>query len=537
MLPIDRFRRRPAREGEPTDAGAGAGAGAGAEAVADAGRTAHAAARMVAAAAVASVAVALSGCAQGAASKAGPGAVPRTIVIGLGDSAGRPASDDAEHLAEPIESYSDGALVPQIRWEAHTERVDRASGEGYAVVGDMVLDGSVDLAVLPDFVWIDAGAERLSAVKAPFLLTDEATMDAVATSPLGAEMLDELDDLGVVGLALLPEALRHPIGFDEPFLEVDDVAGATLRSLDPAGRELIEVLGGTATNLANEDLAQAVTDGEVQGAESSYAQIGSLPRSGTFTGDVAFFAKFNTAVANRGWFDGLDSDLQDAVRRAAADTTEYVVESNPTEAESAAAFCAAAGSIAFAGPEAVAAFEAAASPMRERMEADPVVREAMASIGDLERGVEPASMVEPCDFDAGEATDAAGGMDPETATFPEGTYRAELDVDDFLAAGVDEGTARNHAGVWTLTFEDGVFDDPGCPGSTYLVRDGRVEVRLGSVGESCGSVAGSVLFNAAWTFADGELRFVDIIGSEADGPALQRFHEVLWGSQPWKRVE
>lgn len=482
--------------------------------------------------------LAMGACAQGGAvTKAGPGAVPRTFVIGVSDSTGRPASDDAERLADLLEEYSEGTLVPEIRWEAHTERVERASGDAYPVVGEMVVDGAVDLALVPDFVWVAKGAKRLSAVKAPFLVTEQATMDAVATGDLGAEMLDELDELGVVGLALLPESLRHPIGFAEPFLEVSDFEGTTVRSLDPAGREIVDAFGGTPTTLANEDMAQAVVDGRVHGADSAYVQLGGLPRGGTFTGDVTWYSKFNTAVANAAWFRGLDEDLQEAVRRAAGDTVAYVVDSNPTEAESAAAFCAAAGSIALAGPEAVAAFEAAARPVRERMAADPMVREAIDAIEDLQRDVEPAALVEPCEMaSAGDEAHASGGMDAETATFPEGTYRAMLDVADFLAVGVDEGTARDHAGVWTLTFEDGVFDDPGCPGSTYRVRDGRITVRLGPVGEACGTVAGAMLFSAAWTYEDGALRFVDIVGSEADGPEWQAFHEVLWGSQPWQRV-
>lgn len=493
--------------------------------------------RPAAAAVAIAVALAVSGCGVDApASKAGPGIVPQTFVIGLADSAGRPASDDAEHLAALIEEYSGGALVPEIRWEAH-EVHGADAGDGYPVVGDMVIDGEVDLAVLPDFVWIAQGAKRLSAVKTPFLVTEQSTMDAIATSKLADEMLGELEGLGVVGLALLPETLRHPIGFDAPFLDVADLRGATVRSLDRTAWDLIETLGATPTSLDNEDLAEAVQDDRVQGAESAYAQLGSVPRGGTFTGDVTLFAKLNTAVANAAWFDGLGEELQADVRRAADETVRYVVDTNPTEAESAATFCAAAGSIALAGPEAVAAFEAAARPVRERMARDPVVRETIAAIEALEPAASDTdSDVQPCNLAPSDGSDGVSGLDEETAAFPEGAFRADIQYEDFIAVGVDAGTAQNHSGVWTLTFEDGVFaDDPGCPGSTYRVQDGRVTVQLGPVG--CGTVAGAMLFSARWTYKDGALRFIDIIGSDADGPGWQAFHEVLWGSQPWQRIE
>ena len=494
--------------------------------------------RAAAAGAVIAVALALSGCGVDApASKAGPGIVPQTFVIGLADSAGRPASDDAEQLAALIEEYSGGALVPEIRWEAH-EAHGPDPGNGDPVVGDMVIDGEVDLAVLPDFVWIAQGAKRLSAVKTPFLVTEQSTMDAIATSDLADEMLGELDGLGLIGLALLPETLRHPIGFAAPFLDVADLRGATVRSLDRTAWELIETLGATPTSLGNEDLAEAVQDGRVQGAESAYAQLGSVPLGGTFTGDVTLFAKLNTAVANAAWFEGLGEELQGAVRRAADETVRYVVDTNPTEAESAATFCAAVGSIALAGPEAVAAFEAAARPVRERMARDPVVRETIEAIEALAPAASAIdSDVQPCDHAMADGSDGVSGLDEETAAFPEGAFRADIQYEDFIAVGVDEGTAGEHSGVWTLTFEDGAYVTPGCPGSTYRVQDGRVTVRLGPVGESCGTVAGAMLFSARWTYEDGALRFIDIIGSDADGPDWQAFHEVLWGSQPWQRIE
>ena len=501
-------------------------------------RPAAAAGAAIAASLAMTVVLAMSGCVVDApASKAGPGTVPQAFVIGVADSAGRPVSDDVEHLAALIEEYSGGALVPEIRWDAH-EVHGAGPGEGYSVVGDMVIDAEVDLAVLPDFVWIAQGAKRLSAVKTPFLVTEQSTMDAIATSELADEMLGELDGLGLTGLALLPETLRHPIGFDAPFLDVADLRGATVRSLDRAAWDLIEAFGGSPTSVANEYLAEAVQDGRVQGAESAYAQLGTVPSGGTFTGDVTLFAKLNTAVANAAWFDGLGEELQAAVRRAADETVRYVVDTNPTEAQSAATFCAAAGSIALAGPEAVAAFEAAARPVRDRMARDPAVRETIAAIEAIEPAAAAAgSEVQPCDRATSGGPDAASGLDAETAAFPEGAFRADIQYEDFIAVGVDAGPAREHAGVWTLTFEDGVFADPGCPGSTYRVQDERVSVHLGPVGESCGTVAGAMLFSARWTYEDGALRFIDIIGSDADGPDWQEFHEVLWGSQPWQRIE
>jgi hypothetical protein len=117
------------------------------------------------------------------------------------------------------------------------------------------------------------------------------------------------------------------------------------------------------------------------------------------------------------------------------------------------------------------------------------------------------------------------------AEFPEGTYRNEMSIESLLDAKIDESTAHNHAGLWTLTFEDGVFSDGSCAG-TYSVSGDRVTATLGD-GPDCGSAAGEVLFSAGWQLSGDSLMFTDV----RSGHGSERLIETLFGSEPFTRVE
>jgi hypothetical protein len=116
--------------------------------------------------------------------------------------------------------------------------------------------------------------------------------------------------------------------------------------------------------------------------------------------------------------------------------------------------------------------------------------------------------------------------DAETASFPEGVYRAELLIPSIF--GPDPVLDQ-------LTFENGMFEDravnePGACVGTYETDAGRVRVILDA--GSCGGDGESVLFDARWTLDGDQLRFTDIENEAADNNA-----QLIFGSKPWTKVE
>ncbi|MET0843128.1 MAG: hypothetical protein ABWY23_04725 [Mycetocola sp.] len=480
----------------------------------------------------------VAGCTDGAlSSKAGEGALPQSFVLAVAERSGRPVSDDALEFARLVHEISGGAITVEVSFEG--DRSNPGSDLGADVptvnadVTTMVTAGEVELALVPDWTWISLGAERLTALKAPFLVTDDRLANRIALAPVAADMLAELRGLDVHGLALLPETIRHPVSFDRPFQRLGDFEGSTMRALDTGVAALLGQLGATTVASDGGEYAQQVADGLVDGADSAFAHFVSLPRPGTYTGDVGYAAKMNTLVAGGGWFDSLDHSTRTIITTAARRTLDYVIETNPSDAESARAFCERGGTVVNAGADALAEIRAAALPLRADYERSERTRDSIALIEGLAEGVEASDVVVPCQ-PAGAEPPPPSAKAPGQG-FPEGTFRAELTVDQFLEGGVDRGTAIDHAGLWTMTFRDGAVHDLDCPGSTYSVKNGRLSLVLGSSGAGCGTVAGAELFSAAWTFDGQVLRFIDV-RSGADGPLWQPFHEVLWGGQPWTLV-
>jgi TRAP-type C4-dicarboxylate transport system substrate-binding protein len=111
----------------------------------------------------------------------------------------------------------------------------------------------------------------------------------VVQSDAAKEMLAGLDKAEVEGLALLPEGLRHPLGFERPFLTLEDFAGAALRApRSKVSDQLFEALGARAVDIWGDELAAAFGAGEIAGAESGYAWGNQMPTLGIFTANMTF---------------------------------------------------------------------------------------------------------------------------------------------------------------------------------------------------------------------------------------------------------
>ena len=83
-------------------------------------------------------------------------------------------------------------------------------------VARMVVAGELDMGLIPTRAWDTEGVTSLRALNAPFLITSDELAAQVASSELAGTMLAGLDTVGVTGLALLPEGLRHVFSFGDP---------------------------------------------------------------------------------------------------------------------------------------------------------------------------------------------------------------------------------------------------------------------------------------------------------------------------------
>ena len=183
---------------------------------------------VVAAAIVAILLAACSGGSEG--DKAGGDAAPVTLRMVTVEDKGAPYADGVAEFARQVEDLSAGSVRIDIVWNGADEYFGGFGPGADQKVAGLVQNGELDLALIPARAWDELGVTSLQALQAPFLVSNEDLVEQVVQSELAGELLAGLDQAGVVGLALLPEGLRHPVGFEHPLLRLADFSGATIRS-------------------------------------------------------------------------------------------------------------------------------------------------------------------------------------------------------------------------------------------------------------------------------------------------------------------
>ncbi|MGI8694284.1 MAG: TRAP transporter substrate-binding protein [Geodermatophilaceae bacterium] len=457
-------------------------------------------------------------------SKAGGDPAPVTLRIGTDDEPGRPAADAIEEFARRVQGISDGKLLIEPVWRAAGRNVD----DWDQAVARLVVTGDLDMGMIPARAWDTEGVTSLRALNAPFLVTSEALVEQVVTTDVATEMLAGLDQAGVTGLALVPEALREIFSFGQPLRSPADFQGATIRApRSDTTYAMFEALGATVDDFTGDLFDQGVSAGTITAAESSFGLAGSLPRPPTATGNLIPFPKVNSLVINADVFAALDSGQQQMLRDAAAATRDQGVEAMTSAADAAAAFCKNGGTVVTATDDELAAFRSATEPVYAELEEDAQTKALIKQIRDLGSDLQDPAPVLACQPTAASSTPV-----PPGGTFPEGIYRAEMSADVLVAAGVDGAAAAAFDGINDLTFDNGTWlhdlhDGPAdtC-GGAYSVEGDQLVVSI----SACGSTG--VLFSAEWTFDGTSLTF-EQLSSETDS---QGMIDATWGGQPWEKI-
>ena len=127
-----------------------------------------------------------------------------------------------------------------------------------------------------------------------------------------------------------------------------------------------------------------IDDSEFDGAESAFDRAYSLPKTGTFTGNVTFYPRVDVFFANAHAFAALSPDQQAAVRAAAEATRAHVVGSIAPDADQAQAYCKeTGGKVVLADEAGVTAFASALAPVVTALEEDAATKDLVARIRSL----------------------------------------------------------------------------------------------------------------------------------------------------------
>lgn len=304
-----------------------------------------------------------------------PAAAPEAITLrfAISDGEGLPRIDNYVHeFVDQVHALSQGKITIEPTWDAGSGTTD-----GYEKgVIKLVRQGKFDLGLASARTWDTQGITNFQVLQAPFLITNDALAEAVATSDIATRILNSLSPAGVVGLTLWPEDLRHPFSVvpDKPLLAPQDFAGAQIRTpLSDVSYQLMKVLGARPMS----------EDSGYQGAESGLRQGGTLNGKPIATGNVTFFPKYQVLFANEAVFTRLSEAQRTVLRQAAAAAQTKAIAEHPREVDAATAWCADGNTIVLASDAQVAAFEQAAQPIFDQLAKEPLNAELIAAIRDL----------------------------------------------------------------------------------------------------------------------------------------------------------
>jgi TRAP-type C4-dicarboxylate transport system substrate-binding protein len=433
-----------------------------------------------------------------AADKAGGPSSPVELRLASSDGSDQPSAAAVRYFASRVSQLSHGTLLISVSWKA----AGTADPDSESRVAGMVESGRFDLGDIGARAWDMRGVESFGALQAPFLVTSTPLLDRITSGPLGRQMLDGLAPRGVVGLALVPDHPRHPIGFRRPLLSIGDFAGARIRDVPSAATDaLLEALGATPEHVSSDAIGTAIDRREVDGEEVSLA---IAPGGAYATVNLTFFAKASTLFANAKTMQTLTADQRHLLEQAAQDAADHVAATQPTENQLIDRYCDA-GHVVVATPADVAEIERSARSVYAQLEQDALTRSMIDSIRRLKRSTVAPTMVIPPGCRHGIGANTGSEQPPALLN---GTYRWQYSGQ----TGVSTATLRD--GRWLFAGSD---HDTG----TYRIIGRRLIFDWPRVA--------SVLTFTFVRDADGSIHLTPVLPMD---PGDQQ----VWASAPWRRI-
>jgi TRAP-type C4-dicarboxylate transport system substrate-binding protein len=379
------------------------------------------------------------------------------------------------HFVDRVEELSSG----EVRIEVMDAWGDFAPGVEQQLV-QSVSAGEVDLGWVGTRVFDTLGVKSFQALTAPMLIDSYALQNAVIRSGITEEMLPALDEVGVVGLGVLADGLRKPIGVDGPIVGPTDWQDISFGSFGSEGQErAIEALGATPAEVIGPYREEAIADAAIQGFEFSlfiYQDPQWVGLAPYVTANVNLWPQMDVLIADPARLEALTDEQQGWLQRAAEDAARRSAALADSEERSIDIVCQSGARFAEASESEIAALEAAFAPVYTALEQDPETKTFIERIQELKASTPAApslSIPSDCTGEAPEqASDATGGTGSAPA-FLNGTYRWVLTQADADEVGDPE---TNYPHIATITLEDGHLEGGcfGAGGGTYSIEGDRI---------------------------------------------------------------
>ena len=457
----------------------------------------------------AALAVVAAACAGGGGDKAGGKDEGKPLVLTL-ESEDDLSTSGAPEFADAVEQVSGGSMRIEFLQAGRGLEVDFEKG----VVED-VRNGRAQLGIVGVRVWDTMGVTSFQALLTPFLVDSYELERRVLESPLAVQMLDGVEEAGVVAVALLPGPLRRPFGLSRAFVGVEDYRGATI-GIRPGGvaQVTFRTLGAAA---------KAYVPGSLSGLDGTEVDPkvivynGWERQPGALTTNVVLWPKPYSIVMNREAFEALTSEQQEILRSAGGEALAPELLQIAQDEAAALTDACKSGTLSFVSASAaeLAALREAVQPVYDELERNSLTRELIAEIGDMRGSALAAAPTLRRCREAGQGNVTTG------ATPLEGRWRLTWTRAELIAVGIQAANIPGdvpQAGSTVVEFKGGRYKAITAgrvvAKGTYTV-EGDVMSLVFVAPVLRGYVAGQV-YRHRWNIYRNSLTFSRAPGSDAD---------------------
>lgn len=173
------------------------------------------------------------------------------------------------------------------------------------------------------------------------LFKDEQTAYEVLDGPIGQELLEDLTEVGIIGLNYWENGFRHLTNNVREVKTMEDIKGLKIRTLEnDLHIDAWTALGALPTPIPYTELYVALQQGVVDGQENPYGNIQTakfyeVQKYLTNTGHIYNASPF---MISKKFWDTLTPEEQEIIRKAADEARDYQRELNRKESEEALQF-------------------------------------------------------------------------------------------------------------------------------------------------------------------------------------------------------
>ena len=169
----------------------------------------------------------------------------------------------------------------------------------------------------------------------PFLFSSAEQADAVLDGPVGRQVMDKLEEKGLVGLVYWENGFRNLTNNTRPITRLEDFSGVKLRVMpNPVFLDTFKLMGANAVPLPFSELFTALETKAVDGQENPFNTILSskfyeVQKYLTVTNHV--YSPWIVTVSKR-WWDGLSQTEQNILMEAAKKARDFERQDTREEA-------------------------------------------------------------------------------------------------------------------------------------------------------------------------------------------------------------